>query len=111
MQDYQLELNIVNKTELFAAYMPFIKNGGLFVRTPDSFQLGQMVSLNLKLWCLTEEVIITGKVAWITPLHAQGGRPAGVGIQIMQENTKQLKSIIEKQLAGMLQMDQHTDSI
>lgn len=111
MQEYQLELNINNKNELLAAYMPFIKNGGLFIRTNECFQLGQMVNLNLKLWCLSEPVSITGKIAWITPLHAQGGRPAGVGVQIVQENTKHLKDTIEKQLAGLLQTDQLTNSI
>ena len=111
MQEHQLELNITNKNELLATYMPFIKNGGLFVRTHESFQLGQMVSLNLKLWCLTEPVSITGKIVWITPLHAQGSRPSGIGVQIIQEGTKHLKDTIEKQLAGLLQTDHLTDSI
>lgn len=111
MQDSQLELTITNKNELLAVYMPFVKNGGLFVPTKNSFQLGQMVNLTVKIWCLTEPVTITGKIVWITPLHAQGGRPAGIGVQFVQESTKQLKDAIEKQLAGLLQSDQLTDTI
>jgi type IV pilus assembly protein PilZ len=111
MQDSQLELTITNKNELLVAYMPFVKNGGIFVPTKNTFLLGQMVNVTLKLWCLTEPVNISGKVIWITPLHAQSGRPAGIGVQIVQDNNTRVKDVIEKQLAGLLQTEQHTNTI
>ncbi len=110
MQD-SLVLNIANKNELLAAYMPFIKNGGLFIPTAQNFQLGEMINFTLNLWCLTQETAMTGKIIWLTPQHAQGGRPAGIGVQFMHENAKLIKDTIEKQLAGLLQTDQTTHSI
>lgn len=111
MQDEALVLNITNKNDLYSAYMPFIKNGGVFVPIVGDYQTGQMVTLTLKLWCLPEEVTFTGKVVWVTPQHAQGGRPAGIGVQFLQENTKLIKDTIEKQLAGLLQGEQGTHTI
>lgn len=111
MQEYQLEIAIANKNDLLSAYLPFVKNSGIFIRTTDNFQIGEVVTVKLQLWCLTEPAVFTGKVVWITPAHAQGGRPAGVGVQFVQEGGKHLKDVIEKQLAGLLQAEQRTDTI
>ncbi len=111
MQASQLVLNIVNKNELFIAYMPFIKNGGLFIAAKQPFQLGEKVTFTLNLWCLTSPVIITGTVAWITPLQAQGERPAGIGVQFMQECAKEIKKTIEKQLAEFLPSEQLSNTL
>ena len=38
-----LSLTIRDKSALYAAYMPFIKNGGLFIPTAKSYYLGDEV--------------------------------------------------------------------
>ncbi|MEE8342905.1 MAG: pilus assembly protein PilZ, partial [Gammaproteobacteria bacterium] len=35
-----LSLNIKDKAALYAAYMPFVQNGGLFIPTEKDYELG-----------------------------------------------------------------------
>lgn len=42
-----LSLTIRDKAVLYAAYMPFIKNGGLFIPTNKSYSLGDEVFMLL----------------------------------------------------------------
>jgi type IV pilus assembly protein PilZ len=101
-----------DKKELYEAYMPFVINGGLFVATKKTYHLGDEVSLLLQLWNEPEKISLTGKVVWITPSCAQGGRDAGVGIQFnLDENAKILHQKIETALAGMLNSDKKTNTM
>ena len=52
---------------LYAAYMPFIKNGGLFIPTNKSYKLGDEVFMLLNLMDEQEKIPVAGKVVWITP--------------------------------------------
>ncbi|HHM06435.1 MAG TPA: pilus assembly protein PilZ, partial [Gammaproteobacteria bacterium] len=38
-----LSVNVKEKNALFEAYMPFVKNGGLFVPTKKKYRLGDEV--------------------------------------------------------------------
>jgi type IV pilus assembly protein PilZ len=40
-----LSLTIKDRTFLYAAYMPFLRNGGLFIPTNKRFALGEEVRL------------------------------------------------------------------
>lgn len=66
-----LSLTIKDKSVLYAAYMPFIKNGGLFIPTNKSYKLGDEVFMLLNLMDEAEKIPVAGKVAWITPKGAQ----------------------------------------
>lgn len=44
-----LSLTIKDRSVLYAAYMPFIKNGGLFIPTNKSYKLGDEVFMLLHL--------------------------------------------------------------
>ena len=44
-----LSLTIRDKSSLYAAYMPFIKNGGLFIPTNKAYKLGDEVFMLLTL--------------------------------------------------------------
>lgn len=44
-----LSLTIKDKSVLYAAYMPFIRNGGLFIPTNKSYKLGDEVFMLLNL--------------------------------------------------------------
>ena len=43
-----LSLTIRDKAVLYSAYMPFIKNGGLFVPTNKSYEIGDEVFLSTR---------------------------------------------------------------
>lgn len=87
---------------LYAAYMPFVSNGGVFIPTSEAFVLGEEVLLDLRLLNDPERQVCAGKVAWITPVGAQGGKPAGIGIQFNDEDSATIRNRIETHLAGKL---------
>src|SRR5690554_8197329 len=76
-----LTLTIKDKAVLYAAYMPYIRQGGLFIPTQKQYQLGDEVFLLLNLMDEPEKIPVAGKVVWITPKGAQGNRAAGIGVQ------------------------------
>jgi type IV pilus assembly protein PilZ len=105
-----LSLAIKDKTVLYAAYMPFLRNGGLFIPTPKQYKLGEEVFMLLSLMDEAEKIPVAGKIVWITPKGAQGGRPAGVGVQFDgQDDTAKRK--IENYLAGAIQSDRPTHTL
>lgn len=104
-------LNLMSKEDLYAAYMPFIKNGGLFIRTDKQHQLGDEVFIVYKMPEMAEKISVVGRIAWITPPCAQGGRDAGVGVQFTGDNADQIQKKIETYLAGSLQSERRTDTL
>lgn len=105
-----LSLTIRDKAVLYAAYMPFVKNGGLFIPTSKTYQLGDEVFMLLNLMDEPEKIPVAGKVIWVTPKGAQGNRAAGVGVQFNdQDNTAAEK--IETYLAGSLESDRPTHTM
>lgn len=105
-----LSLTIKDKSVLYAAYMPFIKHGGMFIPTSKSYRLGDEIFMLLNLMEEPEKIPVAGKVIWITPRGAQGNRAAGIGVQFSdQDNTARSK--IETYLAGTLQSDRPTHTM
>ncbi len=105
-----LTLTIKDKAVLYAAYMPFIKNGGLFIPTSKTYQLGDEVFLLLNLMDEPEKIPVAGKVIWVTPKGAQGNRAAGIGVQFNAED-ETAKNKIETYLAGALNSDRPTHTM
>lgn len=99
------------EASLYLAYMPFIRAGGLFIRTNPCFSLGDPVQLAIKFLNESDTHTISGKVVWITPKGAQGGKPPGIGVQFEGVNSRGLCNKIETFLAGMLKSAQLTDTI
>ena len=79
-----LSLTIKDRTVLYAAYMPFLRNGGLFIPTNKRFALGEEVFVLLALMDEAEKIPINGTVVWVTPKGAQGNRQAGIGVQFSE---------------------------
>lgn len=105
-----LSLTIKDKAVLYAAYMPFVQNGGLFIPTNKSYSLGDEVFMLLNLMEEPEKIPVAGKVVWVTPKGAQGNRAAGVGVQFSdQDDTAANK--IETYLAGSLDSDRPTHTM
>ncbi len=96
-----ISLSIKDTAVLYASYMPFVKNGGLFVPTAKQYKIGDEVFMLLTLMEEPEKIPCAGKVVWITPQGAQGGRAAGIGVQFAAQN-EGLNNKIETYLAGAL---------
>src|SRR5690606_38139353 len=62
-----VQLAIREKAALYAAYMPFVDGGGLFVPTTRAVHLGDELYLILSLMDDPNKIPVTGKVVWITP--------------------------------------------
>ncbi|WP_317928819.1 PilZ domain-containing protein [Halioxenophilus sp. WMMB6] len=105
-----LSLTIKDKAVLYAAYMPFVKNGGLFIPTAKSYNLGDEVFMLLNLMDEPEKIPVAGKVIWVTPKGAQGNRAAGIGVQFNDQDDAANRKI-ETYLAGALESDRLTHTM
>lgn len=98
-----LSLSIKERSALFAAYMPFIKGGGLFIPTGKSYKMGEDVFMLLSLMDDPAKLPVSGKVVWVTPAGAHGGRTQGIGVQFaFNESGKAAQNKIEGLLGGSL---------
>lgn len=107
----KLSLTIKDKAVLYATYMPFIKNGALFIPTNREYQMGDPISMTLTLLEEPNTISVDGQVIWITPNGAQGNRAPGVGVQFIGEAGVQLRNKIETVLAGSLKADRPTHTM
>lgn len=107
-----LNLSIRDKGALYNAYMPFVKNGGLFVPTSKEYQIGDEVFILVNMLEEQERIPIAGKVIWITPRGSQGNRVAGIGVQFNDgADGESARAKIETHLAGMKQTDRPTNTM
>jgi type IV pilus assembly protein PilZ len=106
-----LSLSIKDKNALYAAYMPFVKNGGLFIPTSRKYKLGEEVFMLLSLLKGNEKIPVAGRVVWITPPGAQGQKHAGVGIQFNQKDSGPARNKIETLLGGALKSSRPTHTL
>lgn len=107
-----LSLSIKEKSALFAAYMPFIKGGGLFIPTNKSYRMGEDVFMLLTLMDDAAKLPVSGKVVWVTPAGAHGGRTQGVGVQFApNESGKAAQNRIEGLLGGSLKSTRPTHTM
>jgi len=106
-----LSLTIKDKSALYAAYMPFLKGGGLFVPSNKKYKLGEEVFMLLTLLEEKEKIPVAGHVVWLTPIGAQGNRAAGVGIQFSDKDSGVARTRIETILGGILTSDRPTHTM
>ncbi|MFO7543756.1 MAG: PilZ domain-containing protein [Thiobacillus sp.] len=107
-----LSLSIKEKSALFAAYMPFVKGGGLFIPTNKSHKMGEEVFMLLTLMDDPAKLPVSGKVVWVTPAGAHGGRTQGVGVQFaFNESGKAAQNKIEGLLGGSLKSVRPTHTL
>ncbi|MBS3959428.1 MAG: PilZ domain-containing protein [Xanthomonadaceae bacterium] len=107
-----LSLAIKDKAGLHAAYMSFLRGGGLFVPTAKRYQIGEEVFLLLTLPDEKDRLPVAGKVVWITPNGAPGGRAVGIGVQFAETpEAETVKAKIETHLAGIIDSDKPTSTM
>ena len=105
-----IAFTVTDKGALYASYMRFVANGGVFVPTARQYDLGDKVFLLLQVMDDSTPMALQGDVVWITPAGAQGNRPAGVGIRFDDDSDKG-KVAIEEILAASLEGDRVTQTM
>jgi type IV pilus assembly protein PilZ len=106
-----LSLTIKDKNALYAAYMPYVKGGGIFVPSNRPYKLGDEVFMLLTLMDSKEKIPVAGHVVWVTPPGAQGNRTAGIGIQFSEKDSGVARTKIENILAAALNSDRPTHTM
>ena len=106
-----LSLAIKEKSALYAAYMPYIKGGGLFIPTNKNFKLGEEVFMLLSLVDDPVKLKVVGKVIWATPT-ASTNRPQGIGVQFSdKDGGLEVRNKIESLLGGTLKSNRPTHTM
>ena len=107
-----IQLSIKEKAALYAAYIPLFAEGGVFIPTSREYVLGDDVYVLLSLPEDTQRYPVAGKVAWVTPPKAAGGRTQGVGIVFPKdEKSRTLKLKIGEILGALTASDRPTQTI
>ena len=107
-----IQLVFREKGALYAAYVPILANGGIFVPSTRDYKLGDDVYLLLSLPDDPQRYPVAGKVAWITPANAAGGRTQGIAVSFStDEKVRVLRQKIETLLGTQLQSAKPTQTI
>ncbi len=106
-----ISIAIKDKQALYMSYMPYVKNGGLFVPTKKEYNLGDEMFLLVKIMEEPDPVQISGKVVWISPPGALGNRPRGVGVQFTGETAKNAANLIEGKLGASISLTRATHTM
>ena len=107
-----IQLVFREKGALYAAYMPMFSEGGIFVPTTRDYKLGEDIYLLLSLPEDPQRYPVAGKVGWITPANASGGRTQGVGVRFpSDEKSRALRARIEESLGTTISSVKPTQTI
>lgn len=107
-----LSLSIKEKSALYAAYMPYLKYGGIFIPTNKVYRLGDEVFMLLTLMTDPSKLPVAGRVVWITPTDAQGGKTQGIGVEFASnESGSAARNKIEGLLGGSMKSTRPTHTM
>ena len=107
-----LSLSIKEKSALYAAYMPYLKGGGVFIPTTRTYRLGDEVFMLISLMDDPNKIPVAGQVAWITPAAAQGNKTQGVGVRFNDnESSISARNKIEGLLGGSMKSTRPTHTM
>jgi len=107
-----IQLVFRERGALYAAYIPAFADGGLFVPTTREYRLGDDIYLLLSLPDDAQRYPVAGKIAWITPTNASGGRTQGVGVKFpSDEKTRLLRLKIEEILGTAISSAKPTQTL
>ena len=107
-----LSITIKDRAVLYAAYMSFLKHGGLFIPTKKFFDMGESISLLITLIDEQVKYNVNGKIVWITPPDSESNRAGGIGIEFAdEEDSDTLRKKIEVILGPLLQSQDSTHTM
>ena len=95
-----IDLEIRDISSLHDCYMPFIRNGGLFVAGRKGYELGEEVFILLDLMDEPEKLPIAGRVVWVAGEGVKSPHSFGIGVQF-NDPDHAAKGKIETWLAGL----------
>lgn len=97
---------------LRAAYMQFVKGGGLFIPTKKPFNMGEDTNLVIRLLDEEDPYRVAGKVVWITPVNTSSNKAGGIGVEFAEDkNGERLRSRIEVILGPHLKSQESTHTM
>ncbi len=106
-----MSLTIRERSGLYAAYMPFLRHGGIFVPGARACQIGDEVFVLLTLMEDDTRYPVAGTVAWITPAGSAQRTP-GVGIAFPDdESGARVRRRIEELLGTALASSRPTHTV
>jgi type IV pilus assembly protein PilZ len=106
-----LSLAIKEKAALYAAYMPYLRNGGIFVPTNRPYKLGDEVYLILTIMDDPTKYPIAGRVVWISPAGGTARTP-GIGVHFPgDESGIAARRRIEEVLGAAIKSGRQTHTI
>jgi len=106
-----LSLAVREKAALYAAYMPYLRNGGIFVPTNRPYKLGDEVYLILTLMDDPTKYAVAGRVVWISPPGGTARTP-GIGVHFPGDETGvAVRRSIEDHLGAALKSGRPTHTI
>ena len=107
-----VSLAIRDRAALYAAYMPFLRHGGIFVPGTRPCRLGEEIFLLLTLMQDEQRYRLAGKVAWITPAGAGNHHTQGFGVHFPDDEAgRTLKKRIEELLGTSLGASRSTHTM
>ncbi len=97
---------------LRAAYMQFVRGGGLFIPTKKTFVMGEDTNLVIRLLDDDEPYRVSGKVVWITPAVSPSNKAGGIGVEFAEDkNGEKLRNRIELILGPHLKSTESTHTM
>ena len=106
-----LSISIKERAALYAAYMPYLKGGGIFLPTAKSFAMGDAVLVILQLLDNPKRFPLNGIVAWITPAGV-ANKAQGIGVQFPQDELGlEARQLIESSLGSALRSGRKTHTL
>lgn len=106
-----MSLAIKEKAALYAAYMPFIQGGALFIPTNKPFNIGDEIFLLLSLLDNPDKLKVAGRVVWVSSV-VHGNRPQGIGVQMSEKDGGlQARNQIEGLLGNALKSQRPTHTM
>ena len=107
-----IQLVFREKSSVYASYMPFLAQGGLFVPTTRDHKLGDDIYLLVTLPNDPQKYPVVGQVAWITPAGAGTHHTQGFGVHFLDDEAgRTLKKRIEELLGTSLGASRSTHTM
>ncbi len=97
--DVTLQHAFSDLQSLKRAFMPFVVNGGIFIPTQNSYQLGDFVKAIITLPETNHDYTFTGEVIWISPKSSNNH--SGIGITCSGEEGHAFKKATMEMLSDL----------
>lgn len=88
-----------NLDQLYKSYMPFLRNGGLFIPTRRRYLMGQEIMIVVQLPEEDHSLSVAGIVSWVNTENATGHKKQGIGVEFADGNGISLRAKIDALLS------------